>query len=105
MAGCTDQSYVDKTCPQKLGFSDQEWVGLDQCGTELNGDKDWGGCKVEPANATDLFKLPNANCDDYCSTTLWIGTADIPSFAVSSFPLLLFGFDIDSGLLCSTHGH
>lgn len=82
MAGCTDQSYVDKTCPQKLGFKDQEWVGLNQCGTESNGDKDWGGCKVDPANATDLFKLPNANCDDYCSTTLWIGSANIPSFAV-----------------------
>lgn len=83
MAGCTDQSYVDKTCPQKLGFKNQEWVGMIHCGTESNGDTDWGGCKVDPANSTDLFKLPNESCDDYCATTLWVGVADIPSFAVS----------------------
>lgn len=83
MAGCTDQSYVDKTCPQKLGFKDQEWVGMIHCGTDSAGNTDWGGCKVDPANATDLFKLPNESCDDYCSTTLWVGAADIPSFAVS----------------------
>ncbi|CAN8104184.1 unnamed protein product [Discula destructiva] len=82
MAGCTDQSYVDKTCPQKLGFKDQEWVGMVHCGTGANGDTDWGGCKVDPANATDLFKLPNESCDDYCSTTLWVGAADIPLYAV-----------------------
>lgn len=61
------------------------------CDTESNGDTDWGGCKVDPANATDLFKLPNESCDDYCATTLWVGAADIPSFAVSHTASLILG--------------
>lgn len=86
MAGCTDESYVDKTCPQKLDFKDQEWVGLQHCNIEPSGDTDWGGCKVPPEDSTELVKLPNESCDPYCSTTLWVGTSDIPSFAVSISP-------------------
>lgn len=82
IAGCTDEAYVDKTCPQKLRFDDQEWVGLAQCGTESDGNWDWGGCEVPAEDSTELVRLPNDNCEAYCSTTLWVGTSDIPTFAI-----------------------
>lgn len=34
-------------------------------------------------DSTELVRLPNDNCEAYCSTTLWVGTSDIPTFAVS----------------------
>lgn len=97
MAGCTDEYYVDKTCPQKLDFSDQEWVGILHCGTDSNGDTDWGGCKVPAEHATKLAKLANEDCDPYCATTLWIGGSEIPGFAVSRTFLYLGAFSSPNG--------
>lgn len=88
IAGCTDPSYADKTCPSKLGFDDQEWVAIDHCGTDSNGDTDWGGCKNSPANETALTKLPNSSCDPYCATTLWVGGTTIDAYAVSNYRII-----------------
>ncbi|KAI2469458.1 hypothetical protein F4781DRAFT_442645 [Annulohypoxylon bovei var. microspora] len=42
LAGCTDPSYKDSTCPFKSQFGGQQWVGLENCkyDTDL-----WAGCK------------------------------------------------------------
>ncbi|CAN8104888.1 unnamed protein product [Discula destructiva] len=83
VAGCTDQEYVDSTCPQKLGFFDQEWVAIHHCGTTPGGDTNWGGCKNDPANDTALTKIPNSMCDPYCtlSVPLWVGASSIEAYA------------------------
>lgn len=69
IAGCTDATYGDATCPQKLGFGDQEWVAIDHCGTDSQGNTEWGGCKNTPVNDTQLTKLANSMCSPYCAST------------------------------------
>lgn len=87
VAGCTDATYGDSTCPRKLGFGDQEWVAIHHCATDASGDTEWGGCKNTPANETKLTVLPLSMCDPYCeSTTLFVGGSTIAAYAVS--PLL-----------------
>lgn len=76
---------MDKTCPEKLGFDDQEWVGIQHCSEEDDGNWDWGGCRNDPVNDTAITKLANDACDSYCSTTLWVGASSIAAFAVSEF--------------------
>lgn len=88
IAGCSDVDYVDKTCPQKLGFDDQEWVGIQHCNEQGDGIWDWGGCKLDPANSTSVSRLANNQCDPYCSTTLWVGGSSIAAYAVSGFIFL-----------------
>ncbi|KAI1211645.1 uncharacterized protein F4807DRAFT_458541 [Annulohypoxylon truncatum] len=42
LAGCTDPSYKDSSCPFKGRFGSQQWVGLENC--KYNNDI-WAGCK------------------------------------------------------------
>lgn len=74
---------MDKTCPEKLGFDDQEWVAIQHCNEQDDGNWDWGGCRNDPVNDTSITKLANDACDSYCSTTLWVGASSIAAYAVS----------------------
>ncbi|KAJ4386008.1 hypothetical protein N0V93_008899 [Gnomoniopsis smithogilvyi] len=80
VAGCTDSNYVDKTCPQKLQFDAQQWVGLYQCGSSGNF-TDWGGCENSPSDLSTLVKLPLANCTPYCSSTIFVGSSELAAYA------------------------
>lgn len=78
----TTSQYVDKTCPQKLQFDDQQWVGLYQCGSSGNF-TDWGGCENSPADLSTLVKNPLASCTPYCSSALLVGSSQLAAYAVS----------------------
>jgi hypothetical protein len=46
LAGCSDESYSDSSCPDKDGFTDTPWVGLSYC----NGSSDeWHACDQQPS--------------------------------------------------------
>ncbi|EMR66757.1 hypothetical protein UCREL1_6259 [Eutypa lata UCREL1] len=63
IAGCTDPTYSHPSCPQKLYFQDQPWLGLVRCGKSNDVHKkeeEWAGCE-EPDDLS-LDEAP-ANCD------------------------------------------
>ncbi|KAK4188446.1 hypothetical protein QBC35DRAFT_549398 [Podospora australis] len=60
LAGCTDSSYSDGSCPDKGDYADQWWTGLITCGQ--NNDE-WVRCK-EDDNPDSLRKGDKCECPD-----------------------------------------
>ena len=67
LAGCTDESYNDDSCPEKYGI-DQPWIALTQC-DDSGGD--WAPCRQE-GDPTTLQPGALCTCTDAASTTIAI---------------------------------
>ncbi|KAK0742041.1 hypothetical protein B0T21DRAFT_123703 [Apiosordaria backusii] len=67
LAGCTDESYRDGSCPDKYGI-DQPWIALTQCDDSGGA---WAPCPQE-GSPTTLQNGAYCSCTDAASTTIAI---------------------------------
>ncbi|KAK4171256.1 hypothetical protein QBC36DRAFT_340313 [Triangularia setosa] len=67
LAGCTDESYRDGSCPNKHGI-DQPWIALTQCDDSGGA---WAPCPQE-GSPTTLQNGAYCSCTDAASTTIAI---------------------------------
>ncbi|KAK0670343.1 hypothetical protein QBC41DRAFT_96663 [Cercophora samala] len=74
LAGCTDESYRDGSCPDKYGI-DQPWIALTVC-DDSGGD--WAPCPQE-GSPTTLQNGAYCSCTDAAATTIAI--SDSPRLA------------------------
>lgn len=70
LAGCTDESYRDGSCPDKYGI-DQPWIALTVC-DDSGGD--WAPCPQE-GSPTTLQNGAYCSCTDAASTTVAINNS------------------------------
>lgn len=59
IAGCTDSTYQDSSCPNKGNYTDYQWVGLQSCNPY--GKEPWVGC-VNDGSATVTVSEESEGC-------------------------------------------